>query len=561
MLESKQRTRAIVGQCMMPHGFLLRVGVCAPKTSSKPILRVSSGQAKSVASVVHPGVTWVLLAPAAKGRLADIAGPHIPCDGPYGDGPVRHLDGVFALVRIEEEANRVSVWNDPLGVQAVYYTITGNNECVISNHLAWLLLSVGHRGTVNREAWLEHMCFGYCAAGGQTAYEGIQQLEPGTVLSLQDGKMGLRRYWRPRYWAGNGGAPSLGLEEAADLAAEILRKETRKLNESGGIFGLTSGKDSLALISSSGQAHHETSTFGAPDCADVQQAALIAADLGGAHAQYPLLGANEIVSWAEHVAWHSGGLATCSYSDMAAFVAQAIPLTKCFVMGEGGECVRNYLGENPRGGMERLVREFTTPEDYIKKTLNGIYGPNVWSAYPEHQISVSLSRLDPDIAQQHPGIGFYREVRMPGNFRLRHSVLSPICAKASPFLTREFMEHCFPLPPEYFHQSSLHRGIIAASRPGLLHYFDAPVVSSTPAQDWPARMAGPLGQVFRASVNEHLSFSNGAVSEDGVRSLVEASAVKPGREIYHLMRLWSYLLFQRLLAHPPVNPEQLEQSA
>lgn len=534
------------------HGFLLRTGAARDGGAPRLHWDVAPGRTGSVAARTEGATTWLLLAPLA-GRQLDRLLTSFVEDPSNRDHPEARLDEVFGLVRIDSASNEVRIWNDRLGVQPVYYLQSGSGETIISNHLAWLLLASAHRGRIDHEGWLEQMCFGYCAGSGRTVYEGVRQLEPGSVLAAGRAALSVRRYWRPAYWEGEGAAAAPGPEQAASAAANALRTAGPGDDEQDRLFGLTAGKDSLALIGVFGSGPLRTATFGAPASADVRQAESIARERSFAHSAHPLVPEEELERWAEHVAWQSGGLATCSYVDMAAFIARAVPEGCRFVIGEGGECVRDYLADGSTHGLERLTGEFTTPREYLARSLRGVSASS-WENYPAALIADSLRRLDSESADRLPGLSFYREIRMPGNFRLRHAVLSPLRAKSSPFLRRRFMDCCYALPPEYYRRSGLHRGIIAVSSPGLLRYFDEPLTSSVPVQDWPARMSGAAGAVFRASLLRHLEWGHGAVDEDGVRRLIEASAAKPGREIYHLLRLWSFLLFRRMLDEARMLP-------
>ena len=225
---------------------------------------------------------------------------------------------------------------------------------------------------------------------------------------------------------------------------------------------------------------------------------------------------------------------------MAWFAATCIPNEHSYVLGEGGECVRDFFRGGDSEAIARLSKDYMTPRDYLTSVL----APDMQARlkdYPENLVeslqSASRGTMGEDFAVQ-----FYRTARMPGNFSQRHAVLATIRPKLSPFLTTEFIDLAYGLDPIYYRDSGLHRAMIAHSDPSLLPYFDSPVASSTPAQDWPRRFSGETGLLI-----ERLLLRNCAVMEDvfqpkGLQQLCAQTRLAPSRAIFMLLRIASFAL-------------------
>jgi hypothetical protein len=215
---------------------------------------------------------------------------------------------------------------------------------------------------------------------------------------------------------------------------------------------------------------------------------------------------------------------------MAAFVGRCVPVGQVFVIGEGGECVRDFF----RAGVATLREQYMTPADSLAATLN-----LPLDGYPDRFLPQNDDPLFP--------LRFYRFQRMPGNFSQRHAVLSVLRPKISPFLDGAFMEGSWALAPEWHRDSRLHRSLVAHLAPELLPFFDDPIQTPVTTQEWPVRFSSGIGEEVRRLLEESLPFASDVFRSAGVLDLCEEAIRKPSRAIYHLLRLLSFALGRQAL--------------
>jgi hypothetical protein len=443
------------------------------------------------------------------------------------------LSGVFALMVVDRSTRSALVAGDRLGIQAIHVARSGSGSWLVSTHLTWLLLHTRHDGAVNDDALLGHLGFGYPVGSQLTPYVGVTKVGSATVLRFLEGQQIADSYWTPP----DPGRSLIPADE--DRLLERLRTTMAPSSLAGHVIGLTSGKDSLCLISAiDANQPVSTATFGQRGCADQIQALSLSQTVGSVHTQGAVCSESEFFEYARQIAFHSAGLATASYVDMTAFVNNCIPLGHALVMGEGGECIRDFFSSGGRSPLDTLRRDYMTPLPYLKETL----APHLLerlAAYPEtllDGIRGGARKTDESFALE-----FYRAHRMPGNFSLRHAVLSASRPKTSPFLDRDFMNVTYSLALSEYADSRIHRRLIERSRPALLPFFDKPCDSPVATQDWRNRFPalGPtLGLVFR----DALSSCDDVFDRSGVLKMCDAATANPDRAVYYLFRVLSFAL-------------------
>jgi hypothetical protein len=452
----------------------------------------------------------------------------------------RQLTGTFALLAVNHDSGELLAIGDRLGVQAVHYARDEEGTWRCSTHLMWLLLTMGHDGAVNDSGFLAHMAHGYATSPRDCVYQGIRKLPPATALTLSEAGLKEVRYWSPLECGTVAGPPVV-----EDLT-EALRSATGAgVANDRIVLGLTAGRDSLCLSSIVvPDSQPLTGTFGVAGCADQLQGDRLSRHLAWPHVAGAVCAVNEFPTWAFHVAFHSAGLATASYVDMAAFVGTHVPPGLSFVMGEGGESVREPWGDG-EPQLQTLQRDYMTPAEYLCVTLRKFPGGERGD-YPGWLLRKALTGMA-GVDQLTLALHFFRSISIPGELSLRHDVLGALRPKLSPFLDTRFMEGAYGLRPEWFAGSKLHRTIIAKARPDLLPFFDAPACSSRTVQDWPARFAGSLGAVVYDLLDRALPYCDDVFEGNGVRALCQETAARPSRAVYHLYRVLSFALARRIL--------------
>lgn len=452
----------------------------------------------------------------------------------------RELTGVYVFVAVDLASRTLIALTDRLGISPLYFAQKTESKWYISSHLMWLMLRLGHTGEIDPNGFMEHIGFGYTVTPYQELFRGIRRLPPAGYITLAGANSQCNSYWQlpcPDQ------APP---ENAVEKMIEGLRKAMlASAAESKGVLGITAGKDSLCLASIvPPHAIAMTGTFGVPNCTDRVQGREVSTYLGIPHVTDDVCPTENFAEIASHIAFNSAGLATVSYVDMVHFVIRCVPPGSAFIMGEGGECVRDFFQAKGQNPAVQLSQEYMTPAQYLHQTLAASY-QDYLNGYPDRLVLRGRNGLPHDdllFASQ-----FYRARRMPGNFGLRHQILSSLRPKLSPFLTSDFIDNAYGLKTEVHSASRLHRAIIEREQPGLLPFFDSPPRSVQSTQEWTARFSSGVGQVVYSLLAESLSLCADVFNQDGVLELCQATITQPTRALYHLFRVLSFALARRQL--------------
>jgi hypothetical protein len=511
------------------NGFRLRIWTAEPGRGT-PLLWARSRQTLwAYFGGQNPCATTqdALSEPWIRAFLAD---PHI----------AEQLSGVFGLVAVDLTSGRIAAACDRLGVQGIYFIPEGPTVSCIGTHLMWLLLASRHDGAADDDACLEHFSFGYTVSGTQTFYRNVHRLPPASYLSISDDRMMIHRYWHH--------ADSTELPATEEVAGQLGRAMQPWAPDSGLFLPLTAGKDSLCLAALSSPSNLvRTGTFGCAESADRLQGHALADALHVRHVAVDVCDASSLDRWINHVAFHTAGLATASYADMARFVECAVPGRTPVVLGEGGECVRDFFSR-PEGPVAALSGDYMTAAPLLSLSLHSRLRRRLGD-YPASMINrvrEPVRHLDDEAFALH----FYRQIRMPGNFSQRQAVLTSLRPKVSPFLDRQFIAAAYGLPRSWFVASSLHRAIVGYARPEWLTFFDNPPSSTVTTQGWRERVAGDAGSALARVLNDDLEWCDDVFDASGVRELRRVAEGNE-RAVYHLLRVVSFAAGRRILRAAP----------
>lgn len=512
-----------------PAGAVALTAWSSPPGVGTPV--VSGDSDEAAWSYFSGGATAAPNAPSAGWVARLLAETDRACD----------LSGVFALFVYDKRRRRLLAFTDRLGVQGVHYSRQAAGGWRVSTHLGWLLLAGGHDGSVNAAGFLTQMAFGYGVDPHRDVYRDVVAVRAGHYVSLAARVATPARYWSMP-------EPSSCRLDAVEPLVDTLRQALIEpaTPEPPVFLGLTAGKDSLCLASVVPDAVTvRTGTLGRVECADQQQGAALAEERGWPHVRGSLCDEPQFFEWADVIAFHSAGLSTVSYVDMACFAATHIPSGSAFAMGEGGECVRDFFHSTRRTPLQTLVDDYMTPVDYLQQTLAASLGADL-SGYPFVQVDALRSATGERDAERFVSF-FYRAQRMPGNFALRHAVLSVLRPKLSPFLDSRFIDATYALDTQEHAGSNIHRRLIAAARPSLLAFFDAPATSRESTQAWPVRFPQLLTR-FKRELATALPLCGDVFDAAGALTLCDAAAAQPSRAIYHLFRVYSFARARLMLS-------------
>lgn len=451
----------------------------------------------------------------------------------------RGLSGAFAVVAASRLSGETLVVGDRLGIQAIHYLRAADGRWLFSTHLTHLLRAGGHAGAVDATGFFAHMAFGYGVEPYGEPYADTHRMSPAGYLRLGPDGASEGNYRPPPEPSEPSGERITFLLGALDSSLDSAPRELEPY------LGLTAGRDSLCLAAAAAPRATRSGSMGVPESADRVQAERLSERLGWAHDGAAVCSSADLPSWAAFLAYHSAGLATSSYVDLAAFLARTVGAESAFVIGEGGECVRDFFYTAGGPPLERLHHSFMTDRDVLEATLAPPYR-ELTRDYPNRLIGPVREVTDSadDAAFL---LDFYRLQRMPGAFSLRNAVLAPLRPKISPFLDADFIDASYGLPVRMFEGSRLHRELIAGARPDLLPFFDRPVTGGPPTQNWPARFAGEVGAVVHDLLEDSLPHCEDVLDAPGVLELCRATAASPTRAMYHLFRVLSFALGRAML--------------
>jgi asparagine synthase (glutamine-hydrolysing) len=198
------------------------------------------------------------------------------------------LNGLYLIVIWEQPQNKLTVINDRLGMQRLYYWLRPG-RLVIASEVKGIACLPDFTSKVDQVA-----LFDLCSAGhpfdDRTLFEEIRALPPASLMVYQEGSLSIGPYWDYRF-----SDPYLEtrsereiIDELAFWTREAVRKRVRKDTA----ILLTGGLDSRTIAGMyrqcAGGPEALTATVGQEGCSDVHYGREIAASLGYQHIRIPI---------------------------------------------------------------------------------------------------------------------------------------------------------------------------------------------------------------------------------------------------------------------------------
>ncbi len=134
----------------------------------------------------------------------------------YGDRFVEHLNGQFAIALWDKAKRRLVLARDRTGIRPLFYSITGDRLFFASEVKALFAHPALRRG-LDIEALGEIFTY-WAPLPSHCIFEGIEALPPGHLMTVEEGRLDVRRYWD---WEFPNEIPERG---SADELAEELRE-------------------------------------------------------------------------------------------------------------------------------------------------------------------------------------------------------------------------------------------------------------------------------------------------------------------------------------------------
>lgn len=111
----------------------------------------------------------------------------------HGDDFVQHLNGQFAIALWDKKRKRLVLARDRTGIRPMFYTMARGRLLFASEVKALFALPEVPR-RLNRRALGEIFTF-WSPLAPATVFEGIEALPPGHLMTVEDGRTRIRRYW------------------------------------------------------------------------------------------------------------------------------------------------------------------------------------------------------------------------------------------------------------------------------------------------------------------------------------------------------------------------------
>ncbi len=112
----------------------------------------------------------------------------------YGDDCVHQFNGMWGFAIYDFRKNRLFCARDRLGVKPFYYTI--QDEVLYFSSELKALHAIFHFTEANIDKVYEYLAYGYRINDGETFFKECSELLPGTIMTVENGLIEFKKYWR-----------------------------------------------------------------------------------------------------------------------------------------------------------------------------------------------------------------------------------------------------------------------------------------------------------------------------------------------------------------------------
>ncbi|GAI35370.1 unnamed protein product, partial [marine sediment metagenome] len=105
----------------------------------------------------------------------------------------KRLKGMFAIAILD--GNRLVLTRDRFGIKPLYYASVGR-KVVFGSEVKAILVHPEVTAQLHIPALEEITVFGYVFSSDKTLFEGIFQVEPGTIVTFSEGKQSTAKFWQ-----------------------------------------------------------------------------------------------------------------------------------------------------------------------------------------------------------------------------------------------------------------------------------------------------------------------------------------------------------------------------
>ena len=167
----------------------------------------------------------------------------------WGEACLPRLTGMFAFVVYDGLKGALICARDAFGIKPFYYSLCPE-AVAFASELPSLRLLVDSKGGVNLQRAYDYLVFGDYDHREESFFEGINQLMPGHILTMELSRKGTVPEVRRWYWPPVGENRDLSFQQAAEKARELFLKAVRLHMRSDVPLGaaLSGGIDSSAIV-------------------------------------------------------------------------------------------------------------------------------------------------------------------------------------------------------------------------------------------------------------------------------------------------------------------------
>lgn len=263
----------------------------------------------------------------------------------YGEDCVEHLRGMFGFAVWDNQNRSLFVARDRVGIKPLYYSVQ-NNRLYFASEIKALLETPDVPRGVDRVGLSHYLSLKYVPAP-RTLFDGISSLPPGHTLSVNDGKLQVRRYWDVSFKKSRSWNPkdSGHEQEAVSELGDLLRESVRLRLRSDVPFGafLSGGLDSSVIVALMAEQMGEpvrtfSVGFAESEGQDELPYAKQVADRFGCVHHTLSITSDDFLGYAEDVLWHLdqpiADQATVATHMVAKLAREHV---KMVLTGEGGD--------------------------------------------------------------------------------------------------------------------------------------------------------------------------------------------------------------------------------
>ena len=164
----------------------------------------------------------------------------------WGEQCVDFLIGDFVFVIWDKKLQKLICVRDRLGVKPFFYYIL-NDTFVFASEVYALTNSFGFNKEPNLESMKSHLHYFGLRGYSETMYKHVYSLPPGSIMTIQNKKQNIRRYWYPeKIKVKNSLELPNAREEFLSLLKEAVKCRLRSAFSIG--FELSGGLDSSSIV-------------------------------------------------------------------------------------------------------------------------------------------------------------------------------------------------------------------------------------------------------------------------------------------------------------------------